>query len=238
MPVIEDSRLARRAGRTKRHCGRVSLSTKPHIAQMFVTPTDRRPSTRIEPSNGASTWFAQASPRPAKRIAAGGRHRRSTFTSASLSCRTDDLQRHADAPAGAASFFPDLVDERFKSAIALGRTPASAPTRCRPGVWPNRSAISRTTARSIRCAATPTGWPPASACSNRRQVRRRHGQAPADHRTGTKRLRGLRQRLGTSLPDRPQNSPTPSCMMIPEAWEKHESMAGGEERTTTVTTAA
>ena len=39
------------------------------------------------------------------------------------------------------AFYPDLLDERFTSAIALVHQRYSAPTRFRRGIWRSRSAI-------------------------------------------------------------------------------------------------
>ena len=52
------------------------------------------------------------------------------------------------------AFYPDLADPLFVSRARAGALALLAPTRSRPGTARTRTASSRTTARSTRCAAT------------------------------------------------------------------------------------
>ena len=91
------------------------------------------------------------------------------------------------------AFYPDLADERVTSALAWC-TPGSPPTRSRRGRWRTRTATSRTTARSTRCAATATGWPPARRCceSDADPGRPRRGSPRSSPRTPATRRRSTR----------------------------------------------
>ena len=86
------------------------------------------------------------------------------FYIVSLSCEHADLQGHADGAAARAdvpgSGRPERSSRRSRSC-----TSGSAPTRSRRGRWRIRTATSRTTARSTRCAATSTGCARARGCS-------------------------------------------------------------------------
>ena len=73
-------------------------------------------------------------------------------------------------------------------------TSASARTRSRPGRWRIRTATSRTTARSTRCAATSTGCARAKGCCESDAARRRSEEDPADHPRRRQRHGDLRQR--------------------------------------------
>jgi glutamate synthase (NADPH) large chain len=79
----------------------------------------------------------------------------------SLSCRTGRLQGDAHPPSSA--FYPDLVDERVESALALVHSRFS--TNTFPS-WPSptRTVSSPTTARSTPSRATATGCGPAKHC--------------------------------------------------------------------------
>ncbi len=125
------------------------------------------------------------------------------FYVASLSCRTSDLQ--GTAAAGADSgLLPGPARPGSDRARWRWCTSASAPTRCRRGTAPIRSATWRTTARSTRCAATSTGCMPARRASRRRSF----GDDMAKILPGD---RAERQRLGDA-------STTPwSCSSTPAA---------------------
>jgi len=96
----------------ERHCGRVSLSTMPHIAQVFLRPTEKMDEDELERRLYMARKVAES-----RAQSTGGRMAKD-FYIASLSCRTmvyKGMLMTMQLP----GFFPDLVDARFKSAIAL-----------------------------------------------------------------------------------------------------------------------
>ena len=90
------------------------------------------------------------------------RPRRAVFYIVSLSARTLIYKGMLTA-SQIAPFFLDLADPRVESALALVHQRFSTNTFPR-GRWPTRTATSRTTARSTRCAATSTGCRRARRC--------------------------------------------------------------------------
>ena len=90
---------------------------------------------------------------------------RPCFYIPSLSCTTIVYKGMLNADQ-LPQFYPDLRDPA-SSRRWRWSTRASAPTRSRAGRARIRTATSRTTARSTRCAATSTGCTRARACSSR-----------------------------------------------------------------------
>jgi glutamate synthase domain-containing protein 2/glutamate synthase domain-containing protein 1/glutamate synthase domain-containing protein 3 len=96
----------------ERHCGRVAQSTRPHIAQIFVVPEREISQDELERRLFVARRVAE------RRAAQAGGTMARNFYVASLSCRTmvyKGMLMSSQLP----GFFPDLVDPRFKSAIAL-----------------------------------------------------------------------------------------------------------------------
>ena len=75
----------------------------------------------------------------------------------SISCRTV-IYKGMFLADQLGAYYPDLHDAGFRKRARTASTSAFRPTRSRPGRWRIRTATSRTTARSTRCAATSTGW--------------------------------------------------------------------------------
>ena len=85
------------------------------------------------------------------------------FYIASCSSRTV-VYKGLALPERLGGFYPDLNEDDVRTR-SPSSTRASARTPSRPGSARTRTATSRTTARSTRCAATRPGWRRASRCS-------------------------------------------------------------------------
>ena len=140
----------------------------------------------------------------------------------SLSCPHARLQGHAHHARSCASSSPTSATSGSR-APSPSCTRGSRPTRSRRGRWPTRTATSPTTARSTRSRATATGCGPARRCS-------RATCSPGDlerifpictpgasDSASFDEVLELLHLGGRSLPHA-------VLMMIPEAWENHESM--------------
>jgi glutamate synthase (NADPH/NADH) large chain len=105
---------------------------------------------------------------------------RGDFYIPSLSCRTIVYKGMLNA-SQLRTFYPDLLDERVESAIAMVHSRFSTNT-FPSGPGPIRTATSPTTARSTPCAATSTGCTPASRSSAPSCSATSSDQGPAGHR--------------------------------------------------------
>jgi glutamate synthase domain-containing protein 2/glutamate synthase domain-containing protein 1/glutamate synthase domain-containing protein 3 len=198
------------------HCGQVSLSTKPHIAQIFVAPKDgNTDGDAFERRLYLIRRIAEH-----RAIQAGGdlgEH----FYVCSLSCRTV-IYKGMLTPPQVSKFFPDLVDERFKSAIALAHSRFSTNTL---PTWrlaqPFRYLAHNGEINTVR---GNTNW---MAARERLFESDKFGEdmdkllpiiepGQSDSAVFDNGLELLYQ-TGRELPHA-------VSMMIPEAWEKHESM--------------
>ena len=134
-------------------------------------PTRRR-------SSASSTSSASAS---SARCAS----RASTTASASTSpaCRRARIvYKGLLLPEQIPAFYPDLRRSRHGQRAGAGAPALQHQHASRRGTAPIRTASSRTTARSTRCAATSTGCTRAQSHVRLAAVRRRHQEDPADHR--------------------------------------------------------
>ncbi|RMD85284.1 MAG: glutamate synthase subunit alpha, partial [Candidatus Dadabacteria bacterium] len=95
-----------------RHCGRLSLSAKPAIAQIFVKPRQPLSEEELERRLFLARKIAEH-----ESVATGGQVARHFYV-CSLSCRTMVYKGMLMAPQ-VLGFFPDLRDPSFKSALAL-----------------------------------------------------------------------------------------------------------------------
>jgi glutamate synthase (NADPH/NADH) large chain len=200
-----------------RHCGNVSLAVKPHIAQIFVG--QRVPGKPDEAALERRLYLARKIAERAA-LAAGGdiaRH----FYVCSLSARTIvykgmliSTQLHG--------FFPDLADPRFKTAIALVHSRFSTNTL---PTWrlahPFRYLAHNGEINTVR---GNTNW---------MNARERLFESPLFGDDIKKLLPIIANGQSDSavfdnavelLYQTGRDLPHAICMMIPEAWEKHESM--------------
>ena len=135
------ARLARRPGRTttsrrERRRGRAARSARSSSAG----PTTRQTSTRSSASSTSSAADREGARQRTSRSRASARR---TIVYKGMLTRPQLRE-----------FFPDLADERIDERSSRSSTRASRRTRSRPGSSRTRTARSRTTARSTRCAAT------------------------------------------------------------------------------------
>ncbi|RMD85848.1 MAG: glutamate synthase subunit alpha, partial [Candidatus Dadabacteria bacterium] len=96
----------------ERHCGRISLRTKPAIAQVFAKPRARMDEDDLERRLFLARKIAEH-----EAVKSGGAVSRDFYV-CSLSCRTMVYKGMLMAPQ-VLGFFPDLEDPRFASALAL-----------------------------------------------------------------------------------------------------------------------
>ncbi len=199
----------------QRHCGDVSLSTKPTIAQVFVRP--RRP---LDEDEFERRLYVARKAAEHQAAAAGGEIARHFYV-CSLSCRTMVYKGMLTSPQ-VLGFFPDLAKESFKSALALVHSRFSTNTL---PTWrlaqPFRYLAHNGEINTVRGNAN---W---MAARERLFVSDLFGDdmdkllpiiedGQSDSAVFDNGLELLFQ-TGRSLPHS-------IMMMIPEAWEKHESM--------------
>ncbi|MFQ5478482.1 MAG: glutamate synthase large subunit [Candidatus Binatia bacterium] len=204
----------------ERHCGRTSLSTRPDFAQVFVAPAKGDPDeTDLERRLYTARKIAEN-----KALAAGGSSARDFYVS-SLSCRTvvyKGMLLTAQLPL----FFPDLGQEDMDTAIALVHSRFSTNTL---PTWslaqPFRYLCHNGEINTVR---GNTNW---------MNARERLFQSPLFGEDVAKLLPIIKPGQSDSavfdnalelLYQTGRSLPHASVMMIPEAWEKHESMP--EER--------
>ena len=208
--------------------GDSARATQPVFEQVFIGAPARSTRAATRPPTSAARVRTEALRHPQARRARGRRLKmkalsRRFFYIVSLSANAliykGMLQARQLEP-----MFPDLSDESLDSRRWRWCTSGSARTRSRRGRWRTRTAMSRTTARSTRCAATSTGCTRARGCS----------RAICSATTWSKLLPIIREggsdtatfdnvlellvMAGRSLPHA-------ILMMIPEPWSNHESMS-------------
>jgi glutamate synthase domain-containing protein 1 len=199
----------------ERHCGRLALSTRPHIAQIFVmseTPLDEDALER--------KLYAARKAAEHEAYATGGEVARHFYV-CSLSCRTMVYKGMLMATQ-VVGFYPDLADESFKSALALVHSRFSTNTL---PTWrlahPFRYLAHNGEINTIR---GNTNWMAAREKLFESELFGDDVQklvpiiepGQSDSAVFDNALELLCQ-TGRSLPHS-------VMMMIPEAWEKHESM--------------
>ena len=128
-----------------------------------------------------------------------------------------------------AKYYPDLSHPAMAIGAGAGAFAVFARTRFRAGTARIRTAISRTTAKSTRCAATSTG------CTRRSRI-----FASELFGDDIKKIMPVINTDGSDsamfdnclelLVMAGRELPHAMMMMIPEPWENHESMDAGEAR--------
>jgi len=198
------------------HCGRVSLSTRPHIAQIFVAPTSEIDEDALERRLFLARKIA------ANAADSAGGQVAEHYYIVSMSCRTmvyKGMLISTQLPA----FFPDLCDERFKSAIALVHSRFSTNTL---PTW--------RLAQPFRYLAHNGEINTVRGNVNWMTARERLFESPLFGDDISKLLPIIAPRQSDSavfdnglelLYHTGRTLPHSVMMMIPEAWEKHESMA-------------
>ena len=113
------------------------------------------------------------------------------------------LQGHAACRSRSTQYYPDLAHPAMETRAGAGAFALQHEHLSELGSRAIRTATSRTTAKSTRCAATSTGCTPAQAMFESRPVRRRHQEDPADHQHRRQRLGHVRQLPRTARAGRP-----------------------------------
>ena len=168
-------------------------------------------------------YVARQAP-PRTRCAGRRRRRRVPLLRLQLLVAHDRLQGHADRRSQLARVLPGPARPAAARARWRWSTRASAPTRCRPGGWRTRSAIMAHNGE-INTLRGNINWMTArEKLFASPRLRRRHQAAAAGHRARPERLGVVRQRARAALRSTGRSLPHAITMMIPEAWEKHESM--------------
>ena len=169
------------------------------MRQIFIGRRTQPARPTISPSSASSTSSASASRTPSATRASA---QRGMFYVPSLSCKTLIYKGMLNADQ-VPPFFPDLRDPAME--IGPGAGPFALQHQHLPelGAGASRTATSRTTARSTRCAATSTGCTPARACSPRElfgdDIKKILPIIDAERQ----RLGHVRQRPGTARAGRP-----------------------------------
>ncbi len=199
----------------ERHCGRISLRTKPAIAQVFV-----RPRVSLDEDDLERRLFLARKIAEHAAVEAGGAVSRDFYV-CSLSCRTMVYKGMLMAPQ-VLRFFPDLADPCFASALALVHSRFSTNTL---PTWrlaqPFRYLAHNGEINTVR---GNTNWMAAREKIFESELFGEDMQrltpiiepGQSDSAVFDNGLELLFQ-TGRSLPHA-------VMMMIPEAWEKHESM--------------
>ena len=212
------ARLARRAGRRRRKCGRAGARSR-----MPVDPPGlRRPRRAGMPTRTALERKLYV----IRKRVENGRCRESDlrdreyFYVPSLSSRTHRLQGPAAARADRAASTPTWPIPTFDQRARRWCTSASAPTRSRPGTCahPFRYIAHNGEINTLR---GNVNWMHARESHARvAAVRRRPPEALPDHRAGRQRL-GARSTTRSSCWCTPGRSlPHAMMMLIPEAWDE------------------
>ena len=143
--LVEGAAGARLAGRADRptDLGATALAAMPRVRQVFLAAQRLRlaPATVLSGLDWSGSFLRAQAGR------AGDPRARDRALLPVAVRPHDRLQGNADPGPAARAFYPDLSDERV-SQRSRSCTPASPPTRSRPGRWPTRTGTSPTTARS------------------------------------------------------------------------------------------
>ena len=173
------ARLAHRADQQLASLGDTAKSCEPFMRQVFIGRNPRRRPTSWRSSASSTSSASAPTPRSARRRIAGAEY----WYVVQPVVQDARLQGHAARPSSSTSISPTCSNPLMEIGARAGALALLAPTRSRAGIARIRTATSRTTARSTRCAATSTGCTRARRCSQSRAVRRRHQEDPADHQS-------------------------------------------------------